>query len=600
MKKFAAITFLITLLVIFSTFICYTKQKYEVLEVVDADYIVLDLNRNGIKDNSENICISGIKSFPLNPDKSFKDKYKKQYNISDSDFLNLWYLSRDFGQKNILNKKVSVKFNSKENTQCKFAKIKIEGANYSDILYNRAFAFKNDKISDINIFKKHIADGRELNLVVLNHNSNKYHKPDCEYAHLAHDTVIIPQKQLPKDSKPCKFCHNINSKISKYNKHQDKIVSANIITPALTLAEGEIRTILTDYTKHLKPDSNCTSYVCREFVKLLNNSKHSVDIAIYGYEDIPAITSALKNAKNRGVEIRFVFDESQKDTFYKNNDIIKLLADKSQSDRLSSEIAKIMHNKFVIFDNETVFTGSMNFSKSGLSEYDVNDIVIINSKPVSELYTLEFEQMLGGKFHNTKSKHNTQNHFHIANSEIEVYFSPQDKSCQRVIQLINQAKEYIYMPTFLITHTAITNALINAHSRGVDVKIIMDANSVNTRNTKHKLLRESGIELKTENYAGKLHSKTIIIDDLYLITGSMNFSNSGENKNDENMLVIKNSKIAAAHKNFFLYLWKIIPDKYLKYNPKAESPASIGSCSDGVDNNFDGKIDSEDDGCKIK
>ena len=73
--------------------------------------------------------------------------------------------------------------------------------------------------------------------------------------------------------------------------------------------------------------------------------------------------------------------------------------------------------------------------------------------------------------------------------------------------------------------------------------------------------------------------------------------NSGENKNDENMLVIKNAQIAKNYKEFFVYLWNLIPEKYLKFTPKAESLNSIGSCSDGVDNDFNGKIDSEEPAC---
>ena len=42
----------------------------------------------------------------------------------------------------------------------------------------------------------------------------------------------------------------------------------------------------------------------------------------------------------------------------------------------------------------------------------------------------------------------------------------------------------------------------------------------------------------------------------------------------------------------------MIPDKYLKHNPKAESKESIGSCTDGVDNNFSGKIDKQEESCK--
>ena len=94
-----------------------------------------------------------------------------------------------------------------------------------------------------------------------------------------------------------------------------------------------------------------------------------------------------------------------------------------------------------------------------------------------------------------------------------------------------------------------------------------------------------------------MHSKIIIIDKKYVITGSTNFSNSGENKNDENMIIIENQKIAKFYADFFEYLWSKIPDKYLKFNPPAESKYSVGSCTDGVDNDFDDKIDTKDEGC---
>ena len=91
--------------------------------------------------------------------------------------------------------------------------------------------------------------------------------------------------------------------------------------------------------------------------------------------------------------------------------------------------------------------------------------------------------------------------------------------------------------------------------------------------------------------------KTIIIDDNYFITGSMNFTKSGEKYNDENMLIIKNQKINNAAKTFFNYLWSNIPDKYLYRNISAESKESIGSCTDGIDNDYNGKTDSNDEKC---
>lgn len=591
------LTILILLLFVFVFFVSEYKNKYEVIYIISADRIVVDFNRNGVADNGETVCISDIESFELEPENDFIKKYS-DLKLNRTDMINLWYLGREYAQKILLYKKISYKYSKHEDSTCKFASIKVDDADYHKMLSNSGFGLKDGKIINNEKYEQNLKVSKKLNLVVLNHHSNKYHTLECEYGNMAHDKVIIPFKQLPKGMSPCHFCHDIKDK--KYSPKNNLPVTGT--SPALKLFGGNVAIYKFDYTKQLKPNSYCNTDVCRLVVENINNAKDSIDIAIYGYEDVPAVTSALKNAKSRGVNIRFVYDESPDKTknFYKNNDLIRTLSSASKSDGFSSDGAKLMHNKFWIFDNAKVLTGSMNFSKSGLSGYDLNDVVIINSSEIAKLYKAEFEQMLNGKFHNNKLKNNLQNKFIIGNSEIEVYFSPQDKASSRIIEHINNAKNYIYVPTFLITHKGISDALINARKRNVDVRVIIDANSTNTRNTKHKFLRDNGILLKVENYAGKLHSKTMIIDDEYLIVGSMNFSNSGENKNDENILVIKNSAFAKNYKQFFLYLWKIIPDKYLKYSPKAESPDSIGSCSDGVDNNFDGKTDLEDDGCKMR
>ena len=126
----------------------------------------------------------------------------------------------------------------------------------------------------------------------------------------------------------------------------------------------------------------------------------------------------------------------------------------------------------------------------------------------------------------------------------------------------------------------------------------MDALNASIKHSKHKELRANGIMVKTENFAGKMHSKSMIIDDKYTIIGSMNFSYSGENRNDENIVIIEDSEIAKFYKNFFLYQWAKVDDKWLRLNARAESKDSIGSCSDGIDNNYDGLVDLDDLGCK--
>ncbi len=600
MKNSLISIFLIIILGIFSCFITYQNQKSEVLEVYTPTKFGIDLNKDKIiNTDKEIICADGIESFSLEPSEDFLDKYANKFNLSKIDIINMGYLAQEFSQKNILHKKVHLKLTNKISNECKYADIYSDNTNYKNLLAQSGFGVYNGEILNKDKYEKELSNSKKLNLVILNHHSNKYHTLDCEYGQKAHDKVILPIRYLPNDSKPCKFCHNFENKkhkIYKYKLNTDIINLPKLPPPEITITDGNITIYHTNFTQHLKPDSLCKTNECIALINLINNSKESIDIAIYGYDEIANVTTALTNAKKRGVNIRFIYDENitKNQNFYKSNDIIKNLSSVYQSDSENT----IMHNKFVIFDDSIVFTGSMNFSKTGFSGYDQNDTAVIRSKEIARLYKKEFEQMLGGKFHKAKSKHNNSHIFNIGNSIVEIYFSPQDKSAKRIVQLINNSQKYIYMPIFLITHKDISNALILANKKGIDVKIIMDSNSTFTRNTKHEFLRKNNIALKCENYAGKLHSKSIIIDDKYVIMGSMNFSNSGENKNDENMLIINNPKFAKEFRQVFEYLWKMIPDKYLKYCPKAESPESIGSCFDGVDNNFNGLIDKQEAVCK--
>ena len=71
-----------------------------------------------------------------------------------------------------------------------------------------------------------------------------------------------------------------------------------------------------------------------------------------------------------------------------------------------------------------------------------------------------------------------------------MFFSPQDKQISsNIVPLVKNAKEYIYIPAFLITHKALTDALIEAYERGIDVRLIVDATNTGTRNSTFKLLR---------------------------------------------------------------------------------------------------------------
>lgn len=95
------------------------------------------------------------------------------------------------------------------------------------------------------------------------------------------------------------------------------------------------------------------------------------------------------------------------------------------------------------------------------------------------------------------------------------------------LNIINQAKEYVYIMTpYLIIDTNMLNALLLAHKRGVDVKIVIpgipDKKIVYTLTESYvKNLVDEGISILT--YAkGFVHSKVFVCDDDISIVGTIN------------------------------------------------------------------------------
>ena len=111
-------------------------------------------------------------------------------------------------------------------------------------------------------------------------------------------------------------------------------------------------------------------------------------------------------------------------------------------------------------------------------------------------------------------------------------------------------------------------------------------------------MRMAGIPVKVENWGGKMHMKSLIIDDKYLLIGSMNFTAGAHYQNDENCLLIEDANTTIQARKNFEYMWDSIPNKWLKSEPKPEGKDSKYSCSDGIDNDHDDLIDEFDPDCK--
>jgi phosphatidylserine/phosphatidylglycerophosphate/cardiolipin synthase-like enzyme len=125
-----------------------------------------------------------------------------------------------------------------------------------------------------------------------------------------------------------------------------------------------------------------------------------------------------------------------------------------------------------------------------------------------------------------------------------VYFSPQGGCEQAIIQQIEQAKTEIKIQAYSFTSEPIAESLLAAHKRGVDVQVILDKSQKTQSYSSYTFFKNQGIPVFIDSAHAIAHNKIIIIDKQIVITGSFNFTKAAEEKNAENLLILKSKELA--------------------------------------------------------
>lgn len=127
--------------------------------------------------------------------------------------------------------------------------------------------------------------------------------------------------------------------------------------------------------------------------------------------------------------------------------------------------------------------------------------------------------------------------------DIQVCFTPGMDCESLIIQEIKQAKDNIYIQAYSFTDANIANALVEAHKQhNVYINVILDKTQRNSFIA--HLLQSYGTQVLIDDKVAIAHNKVIIIDKKEVITGSYNFTEAAQKRNAENLLIIKDPKIA--------------------------------------------------------
>jgi phosphatidylserine/phosphatidylglycerophosphate/cardiolipin synthase-like enzyme len=133
----------------------------------------------------------------------------------------------------------------------------------------------------------------------------------------------------------------------------------------------------------------------------------------------------------------------------------------------------------------------------------------------------------------------------------QVYFSPMGGAAAAIIREIEQAKKEIKVQAFLFTYKDIVRALVNAKRRGIDVELILDASNRTDQHSAANFISDKKITTYIDAQHSTAHNKVMIIDCETVITGSFNFTKSAEEKNAENLLIMRSKELA----NTYLINW---------------------------------------------
>ena len=125
-----------------------------------------------------------------------------------------------------------------------------------------------------------------------------------------------------------------------------------------------------------------------------------------------------------------------------------------------------------------------------------------------------------------------------------VYFSPTGGCTQAITSELNKAKSSILVQANSFTSAPIAKGLVAAHERGVKIEIILDKSNLTAQYTSGPFVAKAGIPTKIDSVHDIAHNKVMRIDEEIVNTGSFNFTKSAEDKNAENLLVIRDKATA--------------------------------------------------------
>lgn len=144
----------------------------------------------------------------------------------------------------------------------------------------------------------------------------------------------------------------------------------------------------------------------------------------------------------------------------------------------------------------------------------------------------------------------------VAHSSATVHFSPGDECRLRIARLLKTAKRSIDICVFTVTDDRLSNEILDAHRRGVRVRLLSDNDKAEDRGADVNRLEEAGLAVAVDATEHHMHHKFALFDNSTVVTGSYNWTRSAAKFNHENIVVSDDPQIVRPYQKKFEELWE--------------------------------------------
>ncbi len=178
--------------------------------------------------------------------------------------------------------------------------------------------------------------------------------------------------------------------------------------------------------------------------------------------------------------------------------------------------------------------------------------------------------------------------------DISLHMTPDLKFLDTLVSQIDAAQEKIYAEVYIFTEKKMWEALVRAHQRGVEVKVLLENNPYQAPSLNDEtfdILQSAGIDVRWSDplLYSLNHSKLLLIDDrAYISTGNFSYSLFAHNK--DFLLELRQKDILSKLQELFLLdfehkLWWVFSENLVvsPYNSREKLEYLLKSAGESID-----------------